>query len=303
MVPYALYRRTAAAKEPFDVKSQGTLRILTALALLAATLAAIFALPSDAFFLVAVAVVTAAGVELARMLRHWAPRAPLGVFLVLLPVFTLAAGLAVRQGLTASPALVAGVVWGAAVLAAALLVLWRAPIAEAAPAMAFMTFLLIYLAVPALCLYHLHRVDPWLVLALVFMVGLGDSAAYYLGSAFGRHKMAPSVSPKKSWEGAVAGFVTALATLAVWCLARRGELTAGWIAAAAVTAVAAQLGDLIESLIKRGAGVKDSSQILPGHGGLYDRFDALLLAAPVFLLALWGLGLLDGGETLGTLSP
>jgi phosphatidate cytidylyltransferase len=284
------------------VKSQGQLRILTALILLAVTLAAIFALPSDVFFLVVVALVTAAGVELVRMLRHWAPQAPFGLLLLLLPVLTLAAGFAVRQGLKAPPEVVAAVVWGGVVLAAALLALWRSPIAEAAPAMGFMTFSLIYLAVPALCLYHLHRVDPWLVLALVALVGLGDSAAYYVGTAIGRHKMAPQVSPKKSWEGSAAGFLAAILTMAVWCLVRRGGVDAGWLAAAAAAAAAAQTGDLIESLIKRGAGVKDSSQILPGHGGIYDRIDALLLAAPVFLLVLWGLGL-AGGKTLGTPSP
>lgn len=284
------------------MKNQGQLRVLTAIALLAVTMTAIFVLPSDAFFLVVVAVFTGAGAELVRMLRHWTPRAPLGAVLVLLPLLTLAAGFADRQGLGAPPALVAVMVWGGVVLATALLALWRSPIDEAAPAMGFMTFLLIYFAVPALCLYHLHRADPWLVLALVLMVGLGDTAAYYVGSAIGRHKMAPRVSPKKSWEGAAAGFLTAIATLAVWCLARRGELSAGWLVASAATAVTAQVGDLVESLVKRGAGVKDSSQALPGHGGIYDRFDALLLAAPVFLLALWGLGLLDG-ETLGTASP
>lgn len=284
------------------MKSQGQLRILTALVLLAVTLGAIFALPSDVFFLVLVALVTAAGVELLRMLRHWAPQAPFGVLLVLLPVLTLAAGFALRQGLRAPPEIVAAVVWGVTVLAAALLALWRSPIAEAAPAMGFMAFSLIYLAVPALCLYHLHRVDPWLVLVLVALVGLGDSAAYYVGTAIGRHKMAPTVSPKKSWEGSVAGFLAALLTMAVWCVVRRGGVGAGWLVAAGAAAAAAQTGDLIESLIKRGAGVKDSSQILPGHGGIYDRIDALLLAAPVFLLALWGLGL-AGGKTLGTPGP
>ncbi len=303
MVAYAPTGAPAVLEDPIDVKSQGQLRILTALALLAVAFAAIFALPSDAFFLVVVAMVTATNVELVRMLRHWTPRASFGAFLVFLPVLTLAGGLAVREGLEASPALVAAVVWGGVVLVATLLALWRAPIDEAAPAMGFMTFLLIYFAVPALCLYHLHRVDPWLVLALVLMIGLGDTAAYYVGTAIGRHKMAPKVSPKKTWEGAAAGFLAALATLTVWCLARRGEVAAGWLVAAAVTAVAAQIGDLVESLVKRGAGVKDSSRVLPGHGGIYDRFDALLLAAPVFLLALWGLGLLGGGETLGAASP
>ena len=103
--------------------SQGQLRILTAIALIAGAAAAIFVLPSDAFFVVAVAVVTAAGAELVKMLRQWTPGAPFGVFLAFLAALTLAAGFAVRQGVEAPPALVAGVVWGTVVLATALLAL------------------------------------------------------------------------------------------------------------------------------------------------------------------------------------
>jgi phosphatidate cytidylyltransferase len=102
--------------------------------------------------------------------------------------------------------------------------------------------------------------------------------------------MAPSISPKKSWEGSVAGFATAVLAAAVWSVWRLGSLDGALVGVAACTAVAAQLGDLVESMIKRGAGVKDSGHLLPGHGGMFDRLDAMLFAAPVLLLGLWLVG-------------
>ena len=102
--------------------------------------------------------------------------------------------------------------------------------------------------------------------------------------------MAPVVSPNKSWEGAVAGLVVAVLATAAWSWWRLDRLSWPLIALGAVTAVAAQMGDLVESLIKRGAGVKDSGNLFPGHGGVLDRMDALMFAAPVWLLGLWLVG-------------
>ena len=99
------------------------------------------------------------------------------------------------------------------------------------------------------------------------------------------------ISPKKSWEGAVASFVVAVAAAAIWDFYRRGALEPGLLAAAALTAVAAQIGDLVESMIKRSSGVKDSGNLLPGHGGMFDRIDALVFAAPVLLFSLWVFGI------------
>ena len=113
---------------------------------------------------------------------------------------------------------------------------------------------------------------------------------FVAGRSFGRHLLAPRVSPKKTWEGSVAGFAGSLLATAAWCQIRLGETPPALLVLAAVTAVVAQLGDLVESLFKRGAGVKDSSTVLPGHGGFYDRLDAMLLAAPVFAVGLWLIG-------------
>jgi phosphatidate cytidylyltransferase len=99
------------------------------------------------------------------------------------------------------------------------------------------------------------------------------------------------VSPKKTWEGSIAGWLASVLAMALWSASRFGEVLPEWLLVAASTAVFAQLGDLFESLVKRGAGVKDSSNVLPGHGGLYDRVDALLFAAPVFVLGFWAFGL------------
>jgi phosphatidate cytidylyltransferase len=150
----------------------------------------------------------------------------------------------------------------------------------------------------------------FLILYLLLVVWAGDIFAYFVGRSMGRHLMAPRVSPKKTWEGAVASMIASLAiggvlfsysaristTLLQWGLIERrdgmfGLETPALVPVLLLTAglnIAAQLGDLVESLIKRGAGVKDSGSILPGHGGLLDRIDALLLAAPVlWLWAAW----------------
>ncbi len=120
-----------------------------------------------------------------------------------------------------------------------------------------------------------------LVILLFAIIWVGDSAAYYGGRAFGRHLLAPRVSPKKTVEGAVAGLIGSIvagAVAGVWWL---GEPAATVAIISAIVAVAGQLGDLAESVLKRSAGVKDSSSILPGHGGILDRLDSTFFAAPV----------------------
>jgi len=120
------------------------------------------------------------------------------------------------------------------------------------------------------------------VLLLFAIIWIGDSAAYYCGRAFGKRRLAPGLSPKKTVEGAIAGCIGSVAAGVIggrWLLGGT-RLDLIWISA--ITAVAGQLGDLAESMLKRSAGVKDSSSILPGHGGILDRLDSLFFATPVF---------------------
>jgi phosphatidate cytidylyltransferase len=163
----------------------------------------------------------------------------------------------------------------------------RTPVAETMESLGILGFGLPYFAVPIASIYRLQHADPWLVFLLLAIVFLGDTAAFYVGRRFGHHKLAPTISPKKSWEGAAAGFLTGVLAAAVWGQWRLGRLEPGLLLLAAATAAAAQLGDLVESMIKRGAGVKDSGTVLPGHGGVLDRCDALLFAAPVLQVGAW----------------
>lgn len=124
----------------------------------------------------------------------------------------------------------------------------------------------------------------WLVFLLA-LVWAADVGAYFAGRAFGRHKLAPQVSPGKTWEGLAGGLVLALLVggAGAWWFAAP---LPGVLALVALAALASVVGDLTESLFKRRAGVKDSSSLLPGHGGVLDRLDSLLAAAPLFVLGL-----------------
>lgn len=127
----------------------------------------------------------------------------------------------------------------------------------------------------------------FVIIAMFVSIWVCDSAAYYFGSAFGKHRLYERVSPKKSWEGAIAGFlfsVIAMILIKVFWLNFLSYQTAAVIGL--VSGTIGQIGDLVESLIKRDAGVKDSSGLVPGHGGVFDRFDSLFLSAPVIFVYL-----------------
>jgi phosphatidate cytidylyltransferase len=132
-----------------------------------------------------------------------------------------------------------------------------------------------------------NKYGAYIVIAILVSIWTCDSAAYYAGRAFGKHKLFERVSPKKTWEGAIAGAIAAVGAMIgmkYWFL---GYLTVGdAIVIGAIAGIFGQIGDLAESHLKRNAGIKDSSQIIPGHGGLFDRFDSLLFVAPLVYLYL-----------------
>ncbi|WP_223827698.1 phosphatidate cytidylyltransferase [Hymenobacter armeniacus] len=147
---------------------------------------------------------------------------------------------------------------------------------------------LFYVSIP-MCLliviaYGNHGYDYRRIFALLFLIWASDIGAYAAGKTFGKHKMAPKISPGKTWEGWAGGFVMTL--IVGWAIGfMLPDLPlAHRLVAAGVVAVFAPLGDLAESMLKRSVGVKDSGSIMPGHGGLLDRFDAFLLVLPVLAL-------------------
>ncbi|MFZ0213105.1 MAG: phosphatidate cytidylyltransferase [Candidatus Acidiferrales bacterium] len=165
-------------------------------------------------------------------------------------------------------------------------VLSKMPIAGVLPGIGASAAALLFVAWPFSYLVRIDgaRTGPVLVLFALAIVWAGDTFAYFIGKSIGRVKMAPALSPKKTWEGAAGNVLGSL--IVGYCFARwqGGDLTA-WLVTAALANVAGQLGDLVESAYKRGAGVKDSGSMLPGHGGMLDRIDSLIFAAPVVWLA------------------
>ena len=180
------------------------------------------------------------------------------------------------------------------------------------PAAAASVFAFTYIALPMGMLVQLRQqwAGAFYLLYLLLVVWAGDIFAYFVGKSMGRHLMAPRISPKKTWEGAAASLISSIAVgwllfhyalplssalLRAGLIERRDGIfgleqpaMGPVILLTIVLNIAAQLGDLVESLIKRGAGVKDSGAILPGHGGMLDRIDALLFAAPVlWYCAAW----------------
>lgn len=139
-----------------------------------------------------------------------------------------------------------------------------------------------------LSLYQLRAIDPLLLLGFMSVVWISDSTAYFAGRAYGKHKLAPKISPGKTWEGVFAALVAVLIYALIWFyLANREQALIGWlIPLLLILALLGIVGDLFESLLKRQAGVKDSGNILPGHGGILDRIDALLPVLPVATLSV-----------------
>lgn len=172
----------------------------------------------------------------------------------------------------------------------------RRPLPEILPAIAISAAGLHFIVFPFSFVVRIDEIEPYgraLVLFTLVLVWAGDTAAYFVGKFMGRIPMAPALSPKKTWEGAIGNLIASLIV---------GYFFARWLqfdlismlSIATLANIAGQMGDLIESAYKRGAAVKDSGSILPGHGGMLDRIDALILAVPVvwalYLLTLRGAG-------------
>ena len=237
-------------------------RVLSALVLIPVVLAGIWFAPHWALVALIGAVLVAAFIELADLYEKTGvlmPRVPADLVLIAVLLAVLTAVLGAYQPATHVPASAA-----AAVL----------------PAM--------YLGVPMGSLAAIRGTYGREVLLMVLLVvWVSDSAQYYAGRFLGRHKLSPSISPKKTVEGAVGGFVAGIAVTVglgrVWLPEVSPWLLAGTGAVLVALGIA---GDLFESLLKRSANVKDSSGLIPGHGGVLDRIDALLFVAPGFYLFL-----------------
>jgi phosphatidate cytidylyltransferase len=162
---------------------------------------------------------------------------------------------------------------------------WRVPSRVLAGAVGALVLLATWIA-----LVQIQAQSPWRVLAAMAIVWIADTAAYFTGRAFGRHKLAPAISPGKTWEGVGGALITVAlyATIVLLASGTAGDLPGGigsGVLLAVVVAAISVCGDLFESLLKRQAGVKDSGHVLPGHGGVLDRIDALLAAMPPLALA------------------
>lgn len=267
------------------------LRVLTALVLAPVFLAGIFFLPPDGFALFI-------GLFLLLSAWEWGGLCDFGRGGRVLWSLLLAALAAAIHVLELEPetALIGALAWIAGLLAVIAFPagreLWRRPAVRALAGL-----LMLVPAWAGLVLLQARTGGAWLVLWTMVLVWAADIGGYFAGRAFGRRRLAPEVSPGKTLEGLAGGVVAALVLSVLIALAAGYGIDAlGWLLAASVVVIAASVvGDLMESLVKRVAGVKDSGNLLPGHGGILDRVDAVLAAAPVAAVVLTALEVVPGG--------
>jgi phosphatidate cytidylyltransferase len=280
-------------------------RVITALVLLVVLLPCIFVATPRPFAVLTLVFVAAALWEWARLNRVGAAVNALGVAAALAAgawllahtgLLQRASGPWVRRGW-----LVAGAFW----VVAAPALLWRGNRVWSRLAPGLREILgWVALMAAWMALARAKALGINFLLSVLCLVWAADIGAYFGGRAWGRHKLAPGISPGKTWEGAASGLAAVLALSWAWSAVERawsldslsvfGQLHRAWGVAGGSVAVALLVamsvaGDLIESLVKRQAGVKDSSRLLPGHGGVLDRIDALIPVFP-FTLALIGVG-------------
>ena len=146
------------------------------------------------------------------------------------------------------------------------------------------------IALPFCAMTALYALDKWLLLALFVLIWVNDTGAFLVGIMLGKHRLFERISPKKSWEGFIGGVAVTVAVafaLDRWCndFFQVPDLPL-WVGLSVVVAIASTLGDLVESLLKRTVGVKDSGKLMPGHGGILDRIDSLLMVSPAVLAYL-----------------
>ena len=291
-------------------------RILTAVVLIPIVLLLVLAAPVPVLAFVTGLVALLATDELLKLSAgygirpiRWTTFAVVAIFFVFI---------AVNPGGNTDLLSTAGVIYAAVLLAALLpfifsvIAMRRVDLRTAFPAAMVSVFAFGYIALPLGLLVQVR--DQWrgafLILYLLLIVWAGDIFAYFVGKSVGRHLMSPRISPKKTWEGAFASLAASL-IIGALLFNYSGQISSALLTAhlidkkdglfalqkpllwptlllSAAINITAQLGDLVESLIKRGAGVKDSGSLLPGHGGMLDRIDALLFAAPIlWYYAAW----------------
>ncbi len=148
----------------------------------------------------------------------------------------------------------------------------------------------IYIGLPYAMLYYIGAqfdgFQPTIIFGMLLLTWTNDTAAYFAGSNFGKHKLFPQVSPKKTWEGSIGGAVGTIIMGAVLSFIFPVLSLNTWLAIAAAVTIFGSIGDLVESMLKRSVGAKDSGTLLPGHGGFLDRFDAFLFLIPFVLMVL-----------------
>jgi phosphatidate cytidylyltransferase len=255
------------------------LRILSALVLVPIVFVCIWFLPSELLLVVAEGILVLAFVEYARLSGALGAHVPGAVSAAAAAAVCAAVGL----GWPLEPTLV-----GALVAIGAVIVGSRAPSREALADVTSAAFPMPYLGLPIGTLVALHRSAGREAVVLLFATIIAsDTAQFYCGRLFGRRKLSPVISPKKTVEGALGGFVVAPVVLALAGRAWLPGIPTGRLLLVGLALVGLGIaGDLFESLLKRSAGVKDSSALIPGHGGVLDRIDALLFASPVFYVFL-----------------
>ena len=183
------------------------------------------------------------------------------------------------------------IIWAVTALfwLSAFLTVRRYPLAGITPARWLPFIGPLLLIATTLAIYYLWLGHPWWLMYLFALVWVADSGAYFSGKAFGKHKLIPDVSPNKTIEGLVGGLALTVIVIAAVAYYRHlmGWHLVGFVMLSMVTVLASVLGDLFESLLKRQANIKDSGNLLPGHGGVLDRIDSILAAAPIFALGFW----------------